>query len=297
MTSSELSKLLIPTPFAKNGTITPIEAASEDMPNFLTGFPENFSAPHSGDGRYVARAMMNAVGHMATANEYFRQAGGIYQFDAEWARVNGGYPRGAVLDFLNGNKLYKVLSLVDNNLVDFTGKEPTAAQASAGITAGSVDGVNWLYCNVDQEVKYNEICDVPNFTWQGGLSSETTTLFNGETFPIAYFKPSRNGIISTTGTIDFTATMNNDGEGIQHWSGGFAIVVCPKVDGEFKNPWEVKGTMIYQRGHTITYSTTGISYNVEDLKTMNVYANQEYTIYILNFGGNVANSTMKIVVI
>lgn len=297
MTSSELSKLLIPTPFAKNGTITPIEAASEDMPNFSTGFPENFSAPHSGDGRYVARAMMNAVGHMATANEYFRQAGGIYQFDAEWARVNGGYPKGAVLDFLNGNRLYKVLSLVDNNLVDFTGKEPTTAQATAGIVAGAVDGVNWLYCNVDQEVKYNEICDIPNFSWQGEVDT-TGSVFHGETFPIAYFKPSRSGVISTIGTIDFTATdLTKSSATLSGWAGGFAVVICPKVNGAFKNPWEVKGTMIYQRGHTVTYTYSGIDYSLNDLKTMNVTAGQEYTVYILNFGATVTNSTMKLVII
>ena len=288
MTSSELSKLLIPKPFAKDGTITPIVAVSEDMPNFSTGFPENFSAPHSGDGRYLARAMMNAIGNIATINEYFRQAGGIYQFDAAWVAANGGYPKGAVLDFLDGNKLYKVLSLVDNNTVDYT---------SVG-----VDGTNWLYCNVDQEVKYSEICDVPNFTWQGETEYDSTAaLFNGETFPIGYARFSRNGLIGFTGTIDFTSSLTEkeaDPEALtRKHTGGFGIVACKKENNKYPNPWNgtTEGALIYQRGCLETYSWNNKSYSIDDLTTLAVTAGDEYVFYILNFGGNVANSTMKIV--
>lgn len=317
MTSAQLSKLIIPKPFASDGSVTPIVATSEDMPNFSTGFPENFSAPHSGDGRYVARSMMNAVGNMATVNEHFRQGGGIYQFDADWAVANGGYAKGAILDFLNGTQLYKVMSLIDNNLVDYTGKQPSQAQADAGVTVGGVDGVHWIYCNVDQKVLYNEICDVPNFSWPGQKQDMQDVKFFSETFPIGYAKFARSGIIGFTGAINFTAypiklvieesTTPSTTTVTEITTGGIGIVACKKLsDGTLPNPWTPDtpvGDLIYQRGCLATFSlnyTSGSpskAYSFPQLKMLSVSAGDEYAFYIINFGGSVENSSMKIVLI
>ena len=206
MTSAGLVQQLVPKPFAHNGTITEIAVGtSTTTPSFDDGFPEAFSSPRSGGGVYILRGMMNAVGNLASANEYFRQAGGLYQFNPEWARLNGGYARGAVLDYLDGNKLYKVISLVDNNKVDYTKSVLTAEQISAGIITGGIDGINWMYCNVDQTVKYNEICDLPNFSWPS-FSDDHWSLWKSDVFQIGYFTAPRNGTLGFIGSYDFTST-------------------------------------------------------------------------------------------
>lgn len=301
MIESQLTQLLIPKPFAVDGVIEPILTESDDKPNFTTGFPANFSAPHSGGGEYIARKMMNAVGNMATANEYYRQAGGLYQFNADWAVENKGYPKNAVLDFLDGNKLYKVLSLVDGNLVDYTGKIPTPEQAAKGVVAGGVDGINWVYCNVDQEVKYNEICDIPNFSWYGDPESAIIeSRFDGDTFPIGYLRVPRDGYIQIIGTLTFTSSIVRVSTADLRY-GGFGIVACTKqtVGGKevIPNPWTVKGTLVYQRGKLWLYKYGTVTYNETDIETMQVTAGQEIQFYIVNRGGNVSNSDAKIVLI
>lgn len=301
MIESQLTQFLIPKPFAVDGAIEHIVNESDTKPNFKTGFPLNFSAPHSAGGEYVARTMMNAVGNMATANEYYRQAGGLYQFNADWAVANNGYPRGAVLDFLDGTKLYKVLSLVDNNLVDYTGNIPTTEQETKGVVAGSVDGVNWVYCNVDQEVKYNEICNIPNFSWYGDPESAIIeSTFDGDTFPIGYVRVPRDGYIQIIGTLTFTSSLIRTSSSTLKY-GGFGIVACTKqtVSGEtiIPNPWRVKGTLVYQRGKLWTYQYGTIDYQETDITTMQVAAGQEIQFYVINRGGNVSNSDAKIVLI
>ena len=298
MTSSGLVQQLVPKPFAHNGTITEIVVGtSTTTPSFDDGFPEAFSSPRSGGGEYILRGMMNAVGNLASANEYFRQGGGLYQFNPEWARLNGGYARGAVLDYLDGNKLYKVISLVDNNKVDYTKSVLTAAQISAGIITGGIDGINWMYCNVEQTVKYNEICDVPDFKWYGEIGDYGTEI---DVFQIGYFLAPRNGMLNIIGSCDFTSSKVEISQGTEI-AGGFAIAVCSKkVNGRIVSPAystaDPESKYIYCRGYFL-YNGVGLrpSIDNEDIMTMNVVGGTEYAIFIVNNGGNVSSSTMKIV--
>ncbi len=131
MKSTSLNPLLIPQPFATgNGaTLTPIERSSGTMPNFEDGIPANFSAPKSGGGSYFQRGMMNAIGHMASANSFFHQCGGYHSFDQNVCDAIGGYPNGCVLHWLTNGKFIAVESLVDDNTFDFT--------------RNGIDGIHW----------------------------------------------------------------------------------------------------------------------------------------------------------
>ena len=139
---SKYKPVLMPMPFGADSDSNydiPSVVSETDAPSFQDGFPSAFSSPKSNNGQYVTRQQMNGIGNLATRYEFFRRVGGLNTFDADFAIEIGGYPKGVVLDFMYDNKLYKVLSLVDNNKVDFTGAIPTEAQATAGITQGSVD--------------------------------------------------------------------------------------------------------------------------------------------------------------
>lgn len=153
-------RLAMPCPFAgkSNAVITPIENTNGSKVNFETGFPDVYSLPASGGGKYVTRGEMNAVGNLASQNQFFFLAGGVNTFDPNFAAAIGGYPEGAVLKYLNNGYLYDVISLVDNNTYDFT--------------ADGVDGVNWKYLSVAEKLVFDDVF----FEGGSGLSVGSTFL-------------------------------------------------------------------------------------------------------------------------
>lgn len=136
---SKYKPMAFSMPFGANNAanyVMPKTAQDASNPNFLDGFPSAYSAPKSGGGKYVTREEMNGIGNLASRYEFFNRVGGIVTFDPALATEIGGYPAGAVLDYLDGYNLHKVCSLVDNNTVNF-------------ISVG-VDNINWAYLNVDR---------------------------------------------------------------------------------------------------------------------------------------------------
>ena len=140
--NQDYGRIAMPKPFAHDGLITPIvDIGDSTHPvNFADGFPSEYSAPHSQGGKYVTRGEFNAIGNLATRNDFYKACGGLNTFNASLASKIGGYPKGAVLQLLDNNVLKYVISLVDNNTVNFN-------------TAG-VDGVNWMFC---YESKHEEV--------------------------------------------------------------------------------------------------------------------------------------------
>lgn len=153
-------RLAMPCPFAKGSadSITAIQNASGNAVNFRDGFPSVYSAHAEQDGKYVTRKEMNAIGNLASQNEFYYLAGGVNTFDTEFATAIGGYPEGAVLKYLNNGYLYDVISLVDDNMYDFT--------------ADGVDGVNWKYLSVAEKLVFDDVF----FEGGSGLSVGSTFL-------------------------------------------------------------------------------------------------------------------------
>jgi hypothetical protein len=115
-------KIIYPTPFAgaDGAALATIkDGTDENLVNFADGFPSAYSSPKSNNGKFVTRGELNAIGNLATKNEFYRMCGGINTFDPEFAEKIGGYPEGAILDYFDGYKLTKVISLVGDNDFDF----------------------------------------------------------------------------------------------------------------------------------------------------------------------------------
>lgn len=111
---------------------TEIEKDSNDGPgklNFQQGFPGVYSVPKSNGGQYVTRGQMNAIGNLASQNQFYFLAGGINTFDQAFCDAIGGYPQGAILNYLDEDRLFFVESLVDGNTNNFV--------------VNGVDGVTW----------------------------------------------------------------------------------------------------------------------------------------------------------
>lgn len=155
MTRNNMPNILpMPCPFASGvdtPKITAIENEVGTSVNFREGFPSVYEAPTSSSGRFVTRGEMNAIGNLASNNDFHFRCGGINTFNSTLSDLIGGYPEGAILEKLDGLNLNKVISLVDNNTVDFN---------SVG-----VDGINWAYLNVPGTVISKKIIfegSVPN---------------------------------------------------------------------------------------------------------------------------------------
>lgn len=148
MTSSQIpSRIAMPCPFGGFGSdnITPIKTVTGADVNFPDGFPSAYGAPTDTDGKFVTRKEMNAIGNLASNDLFYHKCGGINTFDADFCASIGGYPKGAVLQILDGYSIRKVMSLKDNNKVCYTGQTLTSDQISAGLTNGSIDMDNWIY--------------------------------------------------------------------------------------------------------------------------------------------------------
>lgn len=195
MTSSEVpSRIPIKRPFAESGVLTPIADVDGNTINYPTGFPSVYSVPASNGGKYLARGDINAIGNVATNDLFYHKCGGLNTFDADFAVKIGGYPKNAILDFVNGRYIHSVISLVDNNKVDFTGAIPTSSQASGGILTGSVDNVNWAYCNRDESTETS----VTIFERTVTSSFQNILVADAPALPIGCFLATKSGPIIVT---------------------------------------------------------------------------------------------------
>lgn len=181
-TDAFFHRLAITKPFAsgEGATLTTIkaESGSDNSVNYNDGFPSVYSTPKSNGGKYVTRGEMNAIGNLASQNQFYFMAGGINTFDQDFCDKIGGYPEGAILDYLDKGKLFKVMSLVDGNTIDFT--------------VSGVDNVNWIALNQDNPAldaaePYTDI-SMGGVTLAGGF-------VDASTFAVGSFISPRTGIL------------------------------------------------------------------------------------------------------
>ena len=217
--NTKYGRIAMPMPFAgaTGAALASIAHTSGSVVNFPDGFPQNYSAPHSKGGKYITRGEMNAIGHLATVEGFYRQCGGLNLFDQELCNCIGGYPAGAVLDYLSGRKIYKILSLKDNNKVDFTGATPKYPD----IVSGSVDNVNWIALNQDDSDIGRQIAF--RFNFDGDSSTSLGRFVSSMTSPT--FKVENNLLKSQeTSGPDITIQCQNAG-GMVSYVNGFCFAV------------------------------------------------------------------------
>lgn len=237
--------------------------------NFIEGFTSAFEAPSSQGGRYVSRKELNAIGYLASANWFKRMVGGIFTFDANLAVKIGGYPKGAVLEHLDGLNYYRVVSMVDNNMVDFTGKEPTVQQV--GVIAGSVDGVNWAYCERGIITEGEKpITELP--IWFPTTLNFTSS---AETLACGQYRFDKEGYLSIYGSSNVVPT----GSSSTRDNGGFGVIV--KKEPFAGGPWDVKYSMCYAAGGFSTAQWPTISYSNREYAMFSVEPGVTYDIQIV----------------
>ena len=223
MTSAQVpSRIAIKRPFAESGLITPIQDASGDSVNYPQGFPSIYGVPASEGGKYVGRGEINAIGNVATNDLFYHKCGGINTFDAAFAEKVGGYPKGAVLQYLNGNYIYDVISLIDNNMFDFA-------------SSNTIDGANWAYCN--KETSSSDRILVVE-------SSTTVNANNSQGLLLGVFKAPKNGFIVFEGNytvntqVGVLADGTNAGFAVALYDLGASYTTIPTLTAETLKNWK-----------------------------------------------------------
>lgn len=194
MTSSQVpSRMAMPCPFGGFGSdnIVPIAQVTGSDVNYVDGFPAAYGAPSANNGKFVRRKQMNAIGRLASNDLFYHKCGGLNTFDADFCAAVGGYPRGAILEYVAGTQIYNVMSLVDNNKVDFTGADHSSD--GTGISTGTVDGISWIYCNKDAPSSQQNV-----IVASGDETGVTIDYQNGSV--VSYFTSPANGML--TASID-----------------------------------------------------------------------------------------------
>lgn len=312
------SRLYIPQPFASgDATVsadrTVIDTIAGDTLNFVDGFPSIYSSPKVLGGKSVTRGDINALGYLASVNEFYHRCGGLNTFDPELAMKIGGYPRGAVLEIIEDMDYHKVISLVDDNMVDFNGDPLTEQQVAAGVTLGSIDGVNWAYCEKGMIDSSMTVGSLPNYNWIGGNLVEISTLssfmakmngvlsFEGayqlastdnETYQKEDVSVTENG--TTTQTIRETKTRDARNAAAPNISPCGFMILC--TDDITHSPQLIKANVIYSRANA-SIAIGGITYSPSDQAVMEVVKGRRYALYLLCQNCDITNSDFKIKIV
>ena len=264
MTSAQVpSRIAIKRPFAESGLITPIQDASGDSVNYPQGFPSIYGVPASEGGKYVGRGEINAIGNVATNDLFYHKCGGINTFDAAFAAKVGGYPKGAVLQYLNGNYIYDVISLIDNNMFDFA-------------SSNTIDGANWAYCN--KETSSSDRILVVE-------SSTTVNANNSQGLLLGVFKAPKNGFIVFEGNytvntqVGVAADGTNAGFAVALYDLGASYTTIPTLTAETLKNWKAiytASTYCPKTGsppNSVSYATVSFTLSVTPITDMLTYGN------------------------
>lgn len=256
----------IPRPFCANGERDVFNTSADNNVNFNTGFPSIYSAQ---DGKFVRRTEMNGLGYISTANQFFRACGGIYTFDQKLANAIGGYPKYAVLEYLEGLNYSKVISLKDDNFVDFTSGPIIDIAGGNRCTQGSVDGVNWAFLGEGSIPDYDTLFTLGTRYSSG--ESKTATFRQSAYFPVASFLAPRSGLLTFKGAINFIPST-----GIEKDWNTAAIVIYQRDSKE-----ELEEISAFQRGGTCIFKA-GIATlsGYATAQTKAIYANKWYSVWL-----------------
>ena len=263
MTSAQVpSRIAIKRPFAESGLVTPIQDASGDSVNYPQGFPSIYGVPASEGGKYVGRGEINAIGNVATNDLFYHKCGGINTFDAAFAEKVGGYPKGAVLQYLNGNYIYDVISLIDNNMFDFA-------------SSNTIDGANWAYCN--KETSSSDRILVVE-------SSTTVNANNSQGLLLGVFKAPKNGFIVFEGNytvntqVGVSADGTNAGFAVALYDLGASYTTIPTLTAETLKNWKAIYTASTycpktQSPNSVFSATVSFTLSVTPITDMLTYGN------------------------
>lgn len=155
---------IVPEPFASvpSAKCAFDMEASDTSVNFRTGFPAVFAKPLP-NGKVITRQMVNAIGNLGSQEQFLAQCGGYHTFDPAFAAACEGYPKNAILHFVDATGAFRtVRSLKDANLDNFV--EDPGFIGSGVYSWAEGQKISWVYADdnptVSIDVDYSDYEDI-----------------------------------------------------------------------------------------------------------------------------------------
>ena len=217
------------SPIATDGLKNSIPDAATGTNNasIEEGFPQiTMQAPADG-GLPPFGQDFNGLFYTVSSLNYFLQNGGYITFNQSVSDKIGGYPSGAILDYIDSAGSYsKVQSLIDNNTNNFV------------TTPSFIDGVNWKRLEVSASalnsfLNQNQITDCILSAPNGvpSYSGNTVTVYGSTQFLFSNGRNSNNTLQNTT----FTAVSNITGTMSGSTAGTFIVFATSESSLIFAN--------------------------------------------------------------
>ena len=161
------------------------------------GFPDITMQALNEGGRPPRGQGINGLLNITSDQKVFLQNGGIITFNQNVSNAIGGYPQGAILDYVTNNTYFKVESLIDDNTYNFV------------TTPGYIDGTHWKLLGNGGDGANTDLSNLTTtgnnkiLPSQSGNSGKYLTT-NGTTPSWAAFSKSTVGL----GNVDNTSDLN-----------------------------------------------------------------------------------------
>lgn len=166
MQSSDLiTPLAIQTPIAVNGNknIPNQNASGTETSSINLGFLPITSLPLDNGGQAPERTDFNGMFYLATDQRVYLQCGGYVTFDASVSSKIGGYPKDAILTYIDASgNIGFVKSLKENNTQNFVSNP------------AKIDGVNWEYASINNPPTDSYMFDSQWITKKRTLTTATS---------------------------------------------------------------------------------------------------------------------------
>ena len=298
-------------PIANDGdkNIIPLNSTKTNLASLKDGFPEITQKSPDEGGLPPVRADFNGMFYLSTDQRIYLQNGGVITFSQAVSDEIGGYPKGAVLDFVDDKShvYMKVRSLIDDNIYDFVkdisfidGIHWEELKFGAGGSGVELGTVVCMPFGVDEsENKYRYLngqviiqTQYPAFTakvknWQETRSSLFTTETNWQAEKTASVLGHCGKFVidDTAGTIRLPLVINING-----------LTDLSEV-GVIKNESlpNITGSLVGGSGNDIGFSPSavhGAFYTTSETKNKSFGADPN-TQYGLGFDASKSSSTYK----
>ena len=254
MQSSEIiqpTTIVAPLAYGGSKNNIPTAATGSNSASVTEGFPEITSLPASQGGLPPERADFNGMFYLSTDQKVYLQNGGIITFSSDVSNKIGGYPKGAVLDYLQENGSYtKVRSLIEDNTYNFV------------TTPSYIDNEKWAMldfggANIDLGNLSRKGIDKLNQSKAletGGVSTDTDVYSDIVNYAHSTFDRSKFEVVGSP-TISDNGILSN-------CSNGNAINANISLSDLKGKSWKIKGSSILgTTTHTLVkLSSVGNSY-------------------------------------
>lgn len=298
-------------PIAINGdkNILPLNDTKTNLASLQKGFPEITQKSADEGGLPPVRADFNGMFYLSTDQRTYLQNGGIITFSQAVSDKIGGYPKGAILDFVDevAHSYKKVMSLIDDNTYNFVEDsslldgthwvELTLGSGGGGLELGTV--VCMPFGVDESENKYRYLngqvliqTQYPAFTakvkkWQETRSSLFTTETNWQAEKTAsvFGQCGKFVIDDDAGTIRLPLVININGLSDLNNCGVIKAQSLPNITATWGSAYEENN-----KGWT---SSGAVSSSIQSGYWMEIPGNSAVNYVRRNFNANYSNGTYK----